>query len=250
MTDQNTQPVDPNIGDRFVNTSYVKDGQAPPARKPFVRPTPGLYFLKAGNVSVTFVPEKSSGPDAERPWSFPARFDVQPNFSIVSGPDGEDEFAGKMLNEYYRLSTEPVKRGKVELNYSTLSSCLDAFGLEFPLSGAEADIRQVCSDLSGMTSLRPIYVTYQGQFKYKPFVQLPDGSYLRFNEKAFRTGDTKVSVAKYKAAGGTWARSGFLLDPDDQTLRAWTLDKPSENVAQKEIYANIEPSEGGFRAND
>ena len=251
MTEQITQPIDPNIGDRFVDTSYVNN--APPSpRKRAQRVPPGAYFLKGGSIVVTFVPEKSGESKKDgTPYTFPARIEVQPNFSIVSAADGSEEYAGAALNQYYRLTSEPVKLGRTVQNYSTLSACLDAFGLSMPESGSEADIRAVAEQLSGLISIRPIYVSYQGSFRYKPFVQMPDGSYLRFNEKAFRLTDAgRTGAAKYKAAGGEWAPCGFLLDPDDDTARRWTLDTPSENVSQKKIWANIEPTESGFLAND
>lgn len=245
------QAVDPNIGDRFVDTSYTKNAPPVPRQRPS-RPAPGGYFLQCGSVLVEFVEARTvtSAKDGQQ-YTFPARIDVQPNFTVVSDADGGDEYQGVPLNKFYRLTSQPVEIKRVVQNYSTLSSCLEAFGLEMPLSGNFDEIKDVCEQLTGMVSIRPIYVSYQGQFNYKPFVKLGNGQYVRLNERTFRDDQgVRAGAAKYKAGGGTWSPVGYVLDPDDDENRNWTLATPSENVAQKKVWANFEPTESGFLAQD
>lgn len=255
---ETVQPVAVEIDPRFtsIDTSYRETG-AVPTRKAGVksRPVPGPYYLRAGLVEVSLAPERS-GVSARtgQPYTFPARVEVKPHFTIVTSADDDTTFANTPLNKYYRLTTEPVKRGRAVQNYSTLSSAFDAFGVEFPTETTAATIMAAAEALSGLTSLRPVYVTLAGTYRYRPFVMMPSGEYLRFTEKVFRTGlnaegdavDKDEKLREYKAQGGTWAPCGYLLDPEDESSRAWTLVMPSENAAHVRIWANLEPSEDGF----
>lgn len=248
--DTQTQPVDPEVGERFtVDTSYTKEPAYEPEQKP--RPTPGRYYLQAGIVTARANPARS-GESEFGPWSFPANVTALPDLSILSDADGSDEHAGKPVNKYYRLNTDRVVLFKNPQNYSTLSSALEAFGLSLPESGDSEDIKTAATNMSGLRSLWPIYLTLRGQYqnergKYKDFAPI-NGKRLYFNEKAFRLGeDTKSRADVYKAEGGKWAARGFLLDPHNDETRAWTLTKPSENVVYQEVWANLEPTDDGFK---
>lgn len=247
MTDEWTpQGVNPDIGDRFIDTSYTRDGAAPTtggSAKP--RPTPGAYVIQALTVVTRFVEAKEWSNDRGS-GVFPAHIEAEPNFVIVSAANGDDTFAGTPLNKYYRLTSEAVRKGGQVLNYSTLSSALDAFGLALPEGGRVDDVLTAAESMSGLTSTRPVYLSYAGQYKRRNYVKMPNNTYLRFNEKAFRLGDPNMRVAQYIANGGTWALCGFLLDADDPGSRAWTLERPSENMAHAKVWANVEPTEDGF----
>lgn len=260
MSTDTQTPIDPNIGSRFtdaIDTSYLDE---PPAERSGAkpRPTPGEYFLQAGIVTGEAVPERS-GESEKGPWSFPAHVRVKPDFSIVADADGGDEYAGCALNSYYRLSSERVVMGKNPQNYSTLSSAFDAFGLDMPRGTAD-EIIEAAQNLSGLKTTRPVFLTLNGstgkmgsnkKLRYKPFFPLGTGGYFRLTEKAFRLGDengsTEGSIKAYKANGGRWAVCGWILDPDDDGMRSWTLARPSENVAAHQVFVNLEPTDSGFQ---
>ena len=259
MTDQtdattqpDPQPVDADIGPRFVDTTYVNDAPAPKQDTSKPRPTPGGYFLRFGTVQAAFKEgNKGTGKDG-RPYAFPNEVVALPYLTIVSDADGGDEYAGLPINPSCRLTSSRVERRRgVYENYSTLSSALAAVGLEMPVGEAVSadDIIAAAEAMSGLTTLHPVYCSYAAEFKFRPYAKLGDGTSVRFSEKAFRLNpEIKASAAAtYKAEGGTWARLGWLIDPDDDQTRSWTLTQPSDNVAQKRVFANFQPTDSGFQ---
>ena len=252
MSTDTNNPIDPNIDPRFtdIDTSYLDEPPAEPTTRPGKpRPTPGEYYLQFGIVTGELVPERS-GESERGPWSFPAHVRVKPDFTIVADKDGGDEYAGLPLNRYYNLTSERVVLGKNAQNYSTLSSAFDAAGLEMPRGTAE-EIIAAAQNLSGLKTIRPVFLTLQGQYRFKPYFKQGDGTYFRMNEKAFRVaaegGSTSGSIKAFKASGGRWAPCGWILDPEDDGARRWTLERPSENVAAKQVFANLEPTDSGFQ---
>lgn len=256
QTDTTTQPdlpVDAEIGPRFVNTTYVNDAPAPVQDNSKPRPTPAGYFLRFGTVQAAFkAGNKGISAKTGEPYAFPDEVVVLPYLTIVSDADGGTEFAGVPVNPYHRLTSTRVerKRGVFE-NYSTLSSAMAAVGLDMPVGEAVSvdDLIAAAEAMSGLTTLHPVYCSYAAEFKSRPYLKLGDGTTLRLSEKAFRRDDTiKGGPAAYKAAGGTWARLGWILDPENDLTRSWTLTQPSDNVDHKRVFANFQPTDSGFQA--
>lgn len=251
MTDATDAMIVDDLDSKVLDTGYVKNPARTREAKP--RPIPGLYYVMAGLVTAAFKEgRKGIGRNGE-PYAFPDSVEATPHLSIVSDANGDETFKDYKLNPYFRLTNLPVerKRGEIE-NFSTMSSAMDAFGVPFP--GAEgsttvAELITASEAMSFKTSLRPVYISYAGEFRYKPYVRLGDGSFLRFSEAAFRRDPAfKGSAAKYAAAGGAWATMGWLINPDDETARSWTLERPTDDVPSKAIYANIQPTDSGFQS--
>jgi hypothetical protein len=251
-TDYEGNPV--TVTEGVIDFGYRANPEIPrAAREAKPKPTPGRYFVRAGRASETRFKPAVSGTSADgRPYSFPAKLEAVLPLTIVNGAEGEDEYAGLALNKYYRVSSEPVKRGTNVANYSTLTSALEAFGVPVPESGTVADVDAALRSLEGLTSQHPVYLSYTGVAKAgrpygKVFVKMPDGTFLRFNERAFRRGERSGTAAKYQAAGGTWASVGYLVNPTSDEMREWTLDAPPEGTDVELVYANVEPTDDGFR---
>lgn len=226
----------------FVDTAYLDREETPKASTP--QPPPGSYFLQFGVVTGKLVPGRS-GENERGPWTIPAKVEVLPSLSIVSDAEGDTTFAGALLNKYYRLTTEPVRFKGETRNFSTLSAAMKLFGLDLPRTGSADDIIAAASALSGLVTPKPIAVTLNGVVGYKPYFVGTDGRRVYLGEKMFRTGDREPSLADYKAGGGTWARLGYILDPD--TNPVWTLEPQSENTNAKRVFANLEPTEFGWK---
>jgi hypothetical protein len=250
-----SNPIDTEIGGRFIDTAYRDNPELPRGGKP--RPKPGGYYLRLNTPEAAFEDEvrgvyKDGHPRAGEEYVIPAKVVVTPRFTIESDADGDGTFNGFPLNPYYQLTSEPVRQGKNIANYSTLSSAFDAFGLAFPEDGSVQAIVDAIAGADGLVSQRPVFVSYAGQFKYRNFVKLGTGKYVNLNEKAFRLGDEKLSFKAYLSGVNEglqpgWAPVGFVIDPESDAAREWTLTTPSENTSSKRVWANVEPTDGGFK---
>lgn len=235
MTDSTTTPDPALLGDRFIDTSYVKEPDAEPTAKP--RPLPGAYFLRFGNITGRVKPA----------FTFPsgdvkaAYLELLPNLTIVSDADGDQTFADYALNRYYALDTQRQRFRGVERNWSTVTAAFKMMGIELPDSGNADDIIAAAQALTGQVTPVAVPITYRGEVKYKNFITRADGSKLYLDEKVFRKGDQTLPLAEYRETGDGYASLGFVVNGE------FTLTRPNENVEHEKVFVNIEPLPFGWK---
>jgi hypothetical protein len=244
MTDQNTEPTAPDmtqLNDRFVSNANLLPATK---REPKPRPKPGGYYLKFGAMTPTFRDDYNGIREDGTTYTIPGSVEVKPNLTIVRDADNDTTFAGVALNKHYRLSSAPVRFKGQDQNFSTLSAACEMAGVAYPTSEniSVEELFEVARQLEGRETLQPVTLTVQGEVSFKEFFVKADGTRQYMNEKLFRTGEDKSSKpGTYRANGGEWAALGFIVNDE------WTLGPVSENVEARKVWANLQPTDFGWK---
>lgn len=239
-----TEPTAPDTDlptDRFVSNANLLPEIK---REPKPRPKPGGYYLKFGSMTPTLRDDYHGTREDGTTYTIPGSVEVKPNLTIVRDAKGDEAFAGHALNKRYRLSSAPVHFKGQDQNFSTLSAACEMAGVAYPTSEniSVMELFEVVRQLEGRETLKPVRLTVQGEVSFKEFFVKADGTRQYMNEKLFRTGEDKSSKpGVYRSNGGEWAALGFIVNDE------WTLGPVSENVEARKVWANLQPTDFGWK---